>query len=79
MDRNNKKFDIALTVVSVVLFLVILLGIGGGVFYFCYIGSISIQNGDEMEMAVSDVDLITVQFPDKIYINKAMSQQTVDK
>lgn len=39
MDRNNKKFDIALTVVSVVLFLVILLGIGGGVFYFCYIDS----------------------------------------
>lgn len=78
MDRNNKKFDIALTVVSVVLFLVILLGIGGGVFYFCYIDSISIQNGDEMEMAVSDVDLITVQFPDKIYINKNVSFKSSD-
>lgn len=73
MNKNNKKFDIALTVISLVLFLVILLGIGGGAFYFCYIDSISIQNGDEIEMAVSDVDLITVQFPDKIYINKNVS------
>lgn len=78
MDKDNRKFDKALTIISVILVLVILLGIGGGAFYFCYIDSISIENGDAISLKVADTELISVKFPDKIYLSKKVEFTSSD-
>lgn len=50
-------------------------GIGGGIFYLSYIENIGISNGENgvLIMEIADEELLGIEFPKKIYLNKKVS------
>ena len=65
---------------AIVIIILVLGGIGGGLFYLSYVESISIQNGQNgvIELDISDQELLIVNFPDKVYLNKGCTFTSSD-